>query len=837
VARTYSGPDLARISLPLGGIGTGTVGFGGRGQFRDWELENHPSKGLTSPLTFFACRVQGDSVPAQARIAEGVLFDSEVEGWQGSPAPLAGLPRFAGCEFQAAYPFGRVVLSDPNFPVQLSVTAFNPLVPGDAEASGLPLAAFRLTLTSRAGEPLAAEVMFSVETMVGHALRAAGQPSQPEVAPRTGPDLAGLLISDAAMDPGHEEYGTIAAAVAGPQGWTGPAWGMGKWNQGLFAMWQGFTSRGRPAAGLFELGGAGPTTAAAVAGTLGATRTLPPGGTAEVTFLLSWHFPNRRSWVGGSRGPRGEAGPEIVGNHYATVSADAWAALTASAPSLPELETATGRFVAAFWSSDLPATVKEAALFNLSTLRSQTYFRTADGYPFGWEGCLDDAGSCLGSCTHVWNYDLATGYLFAGLARQMRELEFGHATAPDGGMSFRIGLPLAKAQDFPLTAADGQFGCVVKLYREWKLSGDDDWLRALWPACRRAVEFAWIEGGWDADRDGLAEGAQHNTMDVEYYGPTPVIQSWYLAALAAAAQMADATGDADFAATCRSVLASGQQATEERLFTGEYYRQLIMPPGDFARVAPRLRSDSMGAQQADQPEFQIGDGCLTDQLVGDTWARLTGIGPVFDPGHARTTLASIGRLNYVPDFGDWTNYMRTYAVHGERGHIVMSYPEGLPTHPMPYWPEVWTGLEYVYAIGLVQQGQDELAADVVAAARERFTGRRRNPFDEAECGHHYARAMASWGLIVALTGFSYDARTGVMTFAQAQQPAQWFWSTGSAWGTVRQAPDGEPGPVQLEVLSGSVRIERLLVGTREYRPKAGPDLTAGGGPADLEPAG
>ena len=115
---------------------------------------------------------------------------------------------------------------------------------------------------------------------------------------------------------------------------------------------------------------------------------------------------------------------------------------------------------------------------------------------------------------------------------------------------------------------------------------------------------------------------------------------------------------------------------------------------------------------------------------------------------------------------------------------------------MPYWPEVWTGLEYVYAIGLIQQGQAALAEDVVAAARERFTGARRNPFDEAECGHHYARAMASWGLVVALTGFSYDARRAVMTFAAAGQPVQWFWSTGSAWGTLRQAPDGPGGPAR-----------------------------------------
>ena len=828
VARSYTAADLNQISLPLGGIGTGTVGFGGRGQFRDWELENHPSKGLTSALTFFACRIAGPGTPPQARICEGALFDEEVQGWQGSPAPLAGLPRFGECEFQAGYPFGRVVLSDPGFPVEVSVTAFNPLVPGDAEASGLPLAAFRVTLTSRASEPLDADLMFSAETMTGHRARAARQPSQPDVATRSAPGLAGVLLSDQAMDAADEEWGTIAAAAVGEGGWTGPVWGMGKWNQGLFAMWEGFLATGRPADGTFGLGSVGPSVAAAVAGTVGVRRVLPPGGQAEAVFLLGWHYPNRRSWVWGPDGPGGVAGAETVGNHYTTLAADAWDVLSGNAARLPELEAASQRFVSAFWSSDLSPVVKEAALFNLSTLRSQTYFRTADGHPFGWEGCLDEAGSCLGSCTHVWNYDLATGYLFGGLARQMRELEYQYATAADGGMSFRIRLPLDQAADYPLTAADGQFGCVVKLFREWQLSGDDDWLRRLWPACRRSIEFAWIEGGWDADRDGLAEGTQHNTMDVEYYGPTPVIQSWYLAALAAGAQLAEAAGDPGFAATCRSVLASGQRLTEEQLFNGRYYVQKIIPPGDFSRVAARLRSDGMGAQQADQPEFQIGDGCLTDQLLGDIYAQLTGVGAVFDPGHAQTTLDTIHQLNYVPDFGAWTNYMRTYAVHGERGHIVMSYPNGQPEHPMPYWPEVWTGLEYVYAIGLVQQGQTALAEDVVAAARERFSGRRRNPFDEAECGHHYARAMASWGLVVALTGFGYDGRRGVMTFAQATEPAQWFWSTGGAWGTIRQAPAGPDGTrVELEVLSGSVRVERLVVGPQEYRPKGGPELEAG----------
>jgi hypothetical protein len=295
--------------------------------------------------------------------------------------------------------------------------------------------------------------------------------------------------------------------------------------------------------------------------------------------------------------------------------------------------------------------------------------------------------------------------------------------------------------------------------------------------------------------------------------------------------MAETAGDREFAATCRAVLRSGQQATESRLFNGRYYEQQIIPPGDFGTIAPRLRSATMGAERADQPEFQIHDGCLLDQLAGDTYARLAGLGAVLDAEHARAALAAIHQLNYRGDFGDWANCVRTYATAGERGHIVLCYPAGLPEHPMPYWSEVWTGLEYVYAIGLAQQGQQPLAEDVVAAVRERFSGARRNPFDEAECGHHYARALASWGLIVALTGFGYDGRTGQLTFARAERPTRWFWSNGYAWGTIGQSP-GAAGELraQLYVGGGAIRVDTVLIGGQEFRPAAGTTPAAGGAP-------
>jgi non-lysosomal glucosylceramidase len=481
--RTHSGANRRAISLPVGGIGTGTVGFGGRGQLRDWELENHPAKGLRCEGTFLACRVQEDGRPPDAFLLEGELFDDEIEGALGSPVPVSGLKRLEEACFEATYPFGRVRLRDGHVPLLCSVEAWNPLVPGDAEASGLPIAALDITLTSTSARPIDASIMLSFEALVGHRLRERrdGGGSLPFIEAATGEEMATLLAGDRGLDERDEEWGTLAAAVLGPQTYGGAQWRIGRWNQGLTAMWETFLARGEPGDGLFHS-----APGEALSGCLGAHRHLTPLSSATVRFVVGWHFPNRRAWIWGGPGPRGGSGPEVVGNHYCVSRRDALDAVRQAIPRLLDLRARTEAFVASVTGSDLAAAVKEAALSNLSTLRTQTFFRTADGRPYGWEGCLDDAGSCLGSCTHVWNYEYATAYLFPDLAREMRRIEFQFSTSDAGAMSFRTLLPLEeRAQAFGLAAADGQFGRLISLYREWRSSGDDGFLRDLWPAGAR----------------------------------------------------------------------------------------------------------------------------------------------------------------------------------------------------------------------------------------------------------------------------------------------------------------------------------------------------------------
>ena len=141
-------------------------------------------------------------------------------------------------------------------------------------------------------------------------------------------------------------------------------------------------------------------------------------------------------------------------------------------------------------------------------------------------------------------------------------------------MDFRELLP-SNIERWGFAAADGQMGSIIKLYFDWQISGDTDWLKQLWPNAKRAIEFAWVPGGWDANRDGVMEGVQHNTYDVEFVGPNPLCGVWYLGALRASEEMATAVGDMDSARQYRNLFQQGSKWIDDNLFNGEFYIQKV----------------------------------------------------------------------------------------------------------------------------------------------------------------------------------------------------------------------------------------------------------------------
>ena len=815
VLTSYDQQHLRRIAMPLGGIGTGTVSLGGRGQLQDWEIVNRPAKGFTPANCFFALYARAAGGAAVTRALEGVIPPEDYEGARGCPVANHGLPRFRRCRFAAAYPLGQVMLRDRDVPLDVRIEGFNPLVPGDADASGIPVAVLRFVLSNRTGRRVSASICGSLVNFIGadgsdaatdwagrRALLAGARGNR--VRFRTAGPLRGLYYFSEGVDPAAEQSGTMALVTTarGEVTWR-TAWADRPWGGALLDFWDDFSADGR------LTGRRGK--ADAPTGSLAVRTAVAPRGSRTVTFLLTWRFPNRRSWTP-AKARAGRCGADRVGNYYATRYRDAWDAAVRTAGRLGDLEGRTVRFVRSFCEADLPGVVKEAALYNLSTLRSQTCFRTADGRFYGWEGCCDRAGCCYGSCTHVWNYEQATAFLFGELAAGMREVEFAHATRDDGHMSFRVNLPLRRARGMGLAAADGQMGCLVKLYRDWRLSGDDAMLRRLWPKARKAMAFCWIPGGWDADADGVMEGCQHNTMDVEYYGPNPQMGTWYLAALRACEEMARRVGDDEFAATCRRLFESGSRWIDENLFNGEYYEHQVRPPGRASAVAEGLRHGTMGPRDLKAPELQLGPGCLVDQLVGQYMAHVCGLGYLLRPANIRKALRSILKYNVREDLGARLNTNRSFAMNDERAILMATYPRsGRPKLPFPYATEVMTGFEYTAAVGMCQEGMTAEGIKCIADVRARYNGRKRNPFNEAECGHHYARAMASWAAVTALTGFRYSGVDGAIEFPATDAASRVFWSNGWAWGTFRQVPARRGVRVELAVLGGRLRLARLVL--------------------------
>ena len=796
--RTFTGRNLKMIAFPLGGIGTGTVSLGGRGQLRDWEIFNRPDKGNELDYAFPAVWVKvGDREPV-VRALESRLqppYDRNSSGLGSNNAP--GLPRFAEATFTGAYPFARLAFRDPEVPVDIRLEAFNPLVPLDVQASEWPVAILRYTVRNPNDAPAKVGIAWSIENPAGKAGR--------QAAFRQAPGLSGLHMDNpflAATDPFKGSFALCAVGAPGGSVSYLRGWGRAQWWDGVLAFWDDFSDDG-------ALNPASPF--ALPVGSVAVTQAIPARGQAAFSFMLAWHFPNRSPERCGWEAPESVPRSTVVGNAYTVRFADAWDAAQQAASQLPQLEARTRSFSQAIESSTLPPALLDAVSSTLSTLRLSTCFRTPDGEFHGFEGCDDHKGCCHGSCTHVWNYEHATAQVFPTLAYSLRESEFLRNTDTNGLMGFRSYLPDGK-QIWQCAAADGQMGCLIKLYREWRLSGDTDWLQKLWPNAKRALEFAWIEHGWDGNRDGVAEGVQHNTYDVEFYGPNPLCGIYYLGALRAGEEMARVVGDQDSAAEYHRLFESGSRWIDQNLFNGEFYIQKVEGrPED--QIAPGTRV-GMGAGNTLEPDYQMGNACLADQLLGQMQAHVAGLGYLVDQAHVRTTLKSIYKYNYKTDLHDHACLQRTYALNDEGLVVVATYPSGnRPPIPFPYYSEGWTGLEYQFAASLAFEGMTTEALNVIETVRRRHDGERRNPWNEQECGHHYARALASWACFAAWTGFRYSAPQRELTVIPRtrRQAFRCFWSVPTGWGTFEHTLKPREQRVEVMVTEGRIAVARLAV--------------------------
>lgn len=775
--RVFEHPYLSEIAFPLGGIGTGTVSIGGRGDLIDWEICNRPNKGRKLDNTFFSLWVREQNMPPKAFVLESQIHPPYRGGFGLNRAGAPGMPRLKKSRFLGSYPFARIEFEDDRLPLEISLECFNPMIPTDDINSGLPVAIFYWQIKNLSKAPVDLTLMASLQNIAG--VDSFGKNLNEFL---EGGAFRGIFMRTMKHPNTDPKFGNLALVTSNPSVTYTTRWDRGGWFDSLSLFWNDFADDGRLESPVqLDPSPDGKTDT----GSLGVYATLQKNESITIPFFIAWYFPNRENYWNGEEAVAGK----IVGNFYANQFADAWEVASYTIKNLEALEHSTRQFHQALFSSTVPTEVLDAVSSQASIIRTNTCFRSRDGKFYGFEGNHDTGGCCPLNCTHVYNYEQSLAFLFPALERTMRDTDFLYNTGEDGKMVFRTLIPLGLAKwGFPHAAADGQMGCIVKLYREWQLSGDIEFLKKMWPKAKLALEYAWKD--WDPNKEGVMTGQQHNTYDIEFYGPNPMMGAIYLAALRAAEEMARALHDHQTADEYRLVYERGRKRLDELTWDQEYYIQVYDPN--------------------QHQKYQLGKGCLSDQLLGQWMAHVVDLGYVLPEDRVKRAIAAVYKYNFKETLSDHYNPQRIYALGDEAGLLLCSWPKGeRPALPFVYSDEVWTGIEYQVAAHLIYEGMVQEGINIVRAVRNRYDGERRNPWNEVECGHHYARAMASWSVLLALTGFHFSAPKQMMSFYPRINEREFtgFWCMDSGWGTYRQELSSSRLDGEIQILYGRATLK------------------------------
>lgn len=811
---SYTDEYNNRIAFPIGGMGTGMFCIEGTGALSNMSVRHRPDV-FHEPTMFAALHIKG--LENGTKILEG-----KVPEWKKFGQPLSalggggtwGLPRFDKATFKAQFPFAQIALTDTELPVTVNIKAWNPFIPTDQDNSSLPVGGFEYEFKNTSDKEV--EAIFSYNTrnfMYVHGKGTSYIQSMPK----------GFILTQTGTEEEPFHQGDFAIYTDDSQTKVNHCWFRGAWFDPLTICWNDLSSgkiqeypekqEGAPGASLFV------------------PVTLKPGESKTVKLYMAWYVPHSHLRIGEepekpSDTPDAPAGDKYkydntgkgtyspwYSSKFAGVNevADYWL------KNYNDLKLKSTIFTETFYNSTLPAEVTEAIAANLTILKSQTVFRQADGRMWNWEGMGDTWGSCHGSCTHVWNYAQAVSHLFPAMERSLRETEFFVSQDKNGHQAFRTNLPIRPVRHNFHSAADGQLGGIMKVYREWRIYGDNAWLETIYPYVTSGMDYCIRT--WDPREAGAVEEPHHNTYDIEFWGPNGMINSFYSGALQATVLMGKALNQD--VSRYEILLAKSKEFMEKNLYDGEYFIQNIQWKGLQAPDPTKAQTfhshysaEALKLLEQEGPKYQYGKGCLSDGVLGSWMSLVCGMPEVINKDMIKSHLVSIHKYNLKNDLSDHANPQRpTFALGNDGGLLLCTWPKGGKLQlPFVYSDEVWTGIEYQVASHLMFQGEVEKGLDIVRACRDRYDGRVRNPFNEYECGAWYARAMSSYGMLEGLTGIRYDAVDKTLYIdSRIGNDFISFLSTDTGFGNVG-LKGGKPF---IDVKYGNIEIAKCIVSGNE----------------------
>ena len=781
----YRGKDLAYIGMPVGGLCTGTVYIGGDGKLWLWDIFNQHKEGVIAVTyeNWHGQRVRPRDganyiFPVSPEYPFEQGFGLRVSQGDKSWERSLDFKGFDDISFKGQYPIADIVYRDNQMPVEVELQSFSPFVPLDIENSSNPATVMRFKVTNKSQDKAEIELSGWLENAI---LRFTEEAEEVELLNTVEERSGNILLtckantSSEAMK-SRRDFGTMSLLLMEAGGTFAGSAEIRVNSRLLFPD----NDKKTASANLGEQ----------LCGGLSRTVKLNPEESSEIVFIISWHFPNIEL-------PQNErSAGENKGRYYSNRFRDSREVALGMAGNYNKLYNLTSLWRNTFYeNSSLPHWFLNRTFVNTSILATETCFLLKDGRFWAWEGI----GCCPGTCTHVWHYAQAMGRIFPELEKNLRErTDFAVMDRISGGIDFRGSLASRYA-------ADGQAGIVLRAYRDYQMSADESFLRRNWDDIKFALQYLIdLDKEYGDEANGMIFGEQHNTLDAEWYGYIPAITSLYLAALAAAVEMARATGDTSSEKEYLSILESGK-VNIESLFNGEYFIQEEHPD----------HLDAIG----------IGKGCYIDQVFGQGWAFQLNLGRLYNKEMINSSLDALWRFNFVPDMGALRDSLppgiagRPYAIKGDAGLVMCTWPLGGKRDDWEkhwqfgYFNECMTGFEYQVAGHMIWEGKSDKGLSIVKAIHERYDAVKRNPYNEIECSDHYSRAMASYGAFIAACGFTYNGPQCQIGFAPkfGADDFKAAFTGAEGWGSIKQTRKASEQVNKISLAYGNLKLKEIVL--------------------------
>ena len=844
----YSGVKTREIAFPLGGIGSGSISIAGNGRLCDLEIFGRPNHKALAGVTFFAVKAEKDGKCIDARVLNSDSFETRTgfdhypkstntvfAGYGTGPAisTMAGFPHFPETDFTVRFPFAEMFFEYEKFPGTVRMTSFNPFIPLNEEDSSIPAAMFEFEITNNTDDTIDYTLCGALETPLSNAKNVFGGDMSTDMKCIRFVSLDDK-DDDGALDSKYNAKNLCLATDCEEVSYQEYLY-RGAWNDRLHVFWNDFTS-----APYFKNRSYTDTSESHVGvmdthdtGVMAAHIRLAPGERKTIRFIITWYMRFISNYWNPIPRAENESEEQYTyknrwKNYYCRLFGNSLECAAYCFSHWERLKSETLLFTDSLYESTIPDEVLDAVASNLSILKSSTILRNADGSILGFEGSHPRDGSCEGNCEHVYNYAYALAHLFPNLEKGIRENEYRYCLGDDGAMAFRMPAPMGRkpAEFFP--CADGQLGSVIKIYREFKMSGDIDWLSDMWPLVKVSLDFVFQDNNgfsWDPGKTGILSGRQHNTLDTELYSPNSWLQGFYAAALLCAAEICEILKIEDLEKEYRELFENAKAYLNTELYNGKYFFQKIdledktlitrfgIPTGfsDFGNGVKDLYSYYWN-EESGQIKYQIGEGSSVDQALAQWHANNIGLGEIFEHNKLMSALDTIYTENFKKSMRDFLNPFRNFCINDEAGVVICTYPKGAkkPVIPIPYAEECMNGFEYAAACLMIQNGMVDQGLEIVRAVRQRYDGEYRNPFSEMECGTSYVRSLASYTLINAITGLGYNKYTESISFSPLLRFSEGgyfksFFAANEAFGTIEVGPKY----IEMTVLKGEFWLKNF----------------------------